>query len=99
MDIGSGGTHTSRTTSGSTRVRSSSPLSSLQHTPLRDGSWRKHFTGSGAATAHWLMDHTGGFFVRLPVLLRAGSGTDGAVFSEEDMVGADVAVVVVIQVA
>lgn len=78
--------HTSRTTSGSTRLRSSSPFSSLQHTPSLRSLWRSHFAGSGAsasvgaalATAQiggWLPFASDVLVVSLPL---RGSGTEGA---------------------
>ena len=64
------GTHMSRTTSGSMSCRSSSPLSSLQHTPWRSSRWRAHLDGSGASwfVAVLSMAQTGGLLPPAPEL-------------------------------
>lgn len=85
-------THTSRTTSGSTRVRSSSPLRSLQQTPERTSSCLSHFAGSGAGCGpiDWFTDQTGGLLlVNTSEPLRLGSGTEGAEEDGSDIAGLD----------
>ena len=72
------------------RVRSSSPLSSLQHTPERVGSCLSHFAGSGAGCepADSFIDQTGGLFVfSASEPLRFGRGTEGAEGEGSDMAG------------
>jgi hypothetical protein len=71
-------THTSRTTSGSIRVRSS-PLSSLQHMPS-SREFLAHFAvkGVGCRVSEASIGHTGGFELLVPVSVLRGRGTDGA---------------------
>lgn len=82
-------TYTSRTTSGSTRVRSSSSLRSLQHTPERPGICLSHLAGSGTSPQAGpcsLIGQTGGFLLAaVSPALRCGRGTDGAEDWEEDI--------------
>ena len=69
----------SRTTSGSTRSRSSSPLSSLQQTPSRPTWWRAHLAGRGAAIegpAVSLIAQTGGLLELEVPSARDGRRTD-----------------------
>lgn len=72
------------------RVRSSTSLSSLQHTPDLWGSCLSHFAGSGAGLASGarsLMLQTGGLRPTVESeRSRCGRGTDGAVFRGEDIV-------------
>jgi hypothetical protein len=82
-------TYASRTTSGSISCRSSSSLSSLQHTPPRSSVCRAHLAGSGASAAAdaalFSRDHTGGLLPGTEGSLPCfGSGTEGAPSDAED---------------
>jgi hypothetical protein len=84
-------THISRMTSGSMSSRSSSPLSSLQHTPSRPSRWRAHLDGSGAGGASDAVEsiaQTGGLLAAGWAAGRCGRRTDvgwGLDWASDDM--------------